>query len=139
MKRAGTGAQRISFRVRNALWAADKTEHEGPLARCAVGLRWSKLSADEHDLAGRSGFKDLLVCARRVGEWQFLANHGAQGSVFETGKNPGVDIRLFSRCNSLQREPANRGATPQLTGIDRDLAATAITMTRPLFAKSFVS
>ena len=95
MKRAGTGAQRISFRVRNALWAADKTEHEGPLARCAVGLRWSKLSADEHDLADRSGFKDLLVCARRVGERQFLANDGAQSAVFETGKNPGVDVRLF--------------------------------------------
>jgi hypothetical protein len=66
-----------------------------PLARCAVGLYWSSFSANEHDLASRSGFKDLLVCPRRVGEWQFFANHGAQGSVFETGKNPGVDVRLL--------------------------------------------
>jgi hypothetical protein len=49
-------------------------------------------SADEHDVVGRTGFKDLLVCARRVGEWQFLANDGAQGAVFEPGKNPGVDV-----------------------------------------------
>jgi hypothetical protein len=65
------------------------------------------------------------MCTRRIGEWQFLANHGTQGAVFETGKNPGVDVRLFSWCNSPQREPANRGAAPhQLTGIDGDLAAT---------------
>ncbi len=33
-------------------------------------------SADEHHLAGRSGLKDLLVRARRLGERQFLANYG---------------------------------------------------------------
>ena len=83
-------------------------------------------SADEHDLAGRSGLKDLLVRARRLGEWQFLANYGAQGAVFETCKDPGVDVRLFGRRNSPEREPANRSAAPhQLTGIDGDLAATA--------------
>ena len=34
-------------------------------------------SADEDDLAGGSGFKDLFVRARRLGEWQFLADDGA--------------------------------------------------------------
>ena len=33
-------------------------------------------SAGEHDLAGRSWLKNLLVRARRLGKWQYLANNG---------------------------------------------------------------
>jgi hypothetical protein len=33
-------------------------------------------SAGEHDLAGRSWLKNLLVRARRIGKWQYLANSG---------------------------------------------------------------
>ena len=40
-------------------------------------LRLRRLSADEHDLAAGSGFKDLLMRAGRLGEWQFLAHDGA--------------------------------------------------------------
>ena len=80
----------------------------------------------EHDLAGRSGLKDLLVRARCLGEWQFFANNGPQSAVFEACKEPGVDVRLFLRCNGPERERANRSAAPhQLTRIDGDLAATA--------------
>ena len=68
MKRAGTGPQRISFRVR--AWAADKTEHEGPSRDVLWGYVGRNFSADEHDLAGRFGFKDLLVCARPAKDWQ---------------------------------------------------------------------
>jgi hypothetical protein len=59
-------------------------------------------------------------------KWQFLANDGAQSAVFEAGKDPSMDISLLGRCDSPQREPANRSAgSHQLTGIDGDLAATA--------------
>ena len=56
----------------------------------ALGRLW-----DEHDLTSRSGLEDLLVRARCLGEWQFLANNGAQSAAFETCKEPGVDVRLF--------------------------------------------
>ena len=97
--------------------------------------------ADEHDLAGRSGLKDLLVCARGLGEWQYLANNGPQSAVFETGKEPGVDVHLFGRCNVPERECANRGTARAISS--RGLMVTSprppITMMRPLLAKSFVS
>ena len=64
----------------------------------SVALR----SADEHDLAGRAGFKDLLVRPRRLGKWQFLANDGAQRAVFESCKKSGMDVRLFDGCNRRQ-------------------------------------
>jgi hypothetical protein len=64
-------------------------------------------SADEHDLAGRSGLKNLSVRASCFGEWQYFANNGAQSAVFETCKEPGMDLRLFGRCNGPQRERAN--------------------------------
>ena len=69
-------------------------------------------SADEHDLAGRSGLEDFLVRARCVGEWQFLTNNGSQSAVFEACKEPGVDVRLFLRCNAPERErtKSKRGA-----------------------------
>jgi hypothetical protein len=38
-------------------------------------------SAGEHDLAGRSWLKNLLVRAHRIGERQFLANNGPQRTV----------------------------------------------------------
>ena len=56
-------------------------------------------STDERDLADRSGFEDLLVCARSFGEWQFLANDGAQSAVFEACKEPGV-FRVWYECQS---------------------------------------
>ena len=34
-------------------------------------------------------------CARRLGELQFLANCGPQSPVFEAGKEPRVNVRLF--------------------------------------------
>jgi hypothetical protein len=49
-------------------------------------------SEDEHDLAGRSGLKNLSVCASRFGEWQYLANNGAQSAVFEAHKAAGCWI-----------------------------------------------
>jgi hypothetical protein len=52
-------------------------------------------SANEHDLAGRSGLENLLVGAGRIGERQFLANDWAQRAVLKAGKNPSVDVRLF--------------------------------------------
>ena len=80
----------------------------------------------EHDLAGRSGLNDLLVRARGLGEWQYLANNGPQSAVFEACKEPGADVCLFGRCDGPERERANRSAARhQLTGIDGDLAATA--------------
>ena len=85
MNRAGIGAQRISLpRQKKRSSGRYDQASERRSQDVPWGLCWSNYSADEHDLAGRSGFKDLLVCARRVGEWQFLANHGAQGAVFET-------------------------------------------------------
>jgi hypothetical protein len=55
--------------------------------QCAPGVPLPELrryrSADEHDLAGRSGLEDFLVRARCVGEWQFLTNNGSQSAVFE--------------------------------------------------------
>jgi hypothetical protein len=43
-----------------------------------LGALWlRRLSADEHDLAAGSGFKDLLMRAGRLGEWQFLTHDGA--------------------------------------------------------------
>ena len=64
-------------------------------------------SAGEHDLAGRSWLENLLVRAHRIGEQQFLADNGPQGTVFEARKQPGVDVRLFGRCNGPERERAN--------------------------------
>ena len=64
-------------------------------------------SADEHDLAGRSGLKNLSVCARCFGQWQYLADNGAQSAVFEACKEPGVNVRLLGRCNAPQRKGAN--------------------------------
>ena len=64
--------------------------------------------------------------ARRVCQGQFLAHNWPQRPIFEARKEPGVDVRLFGRCNGPERERPNRSAAPhQLTGIDGDLAATA--------------
>src|SRR5262249_13755048 len=93
--------------------------------KCLAELRADR-SADEHDLARRSGLKNLPVCARRLDEWQFLANNAPQSPVFKACKEPGVDVRLFGCRNDPERERPNRSATPhQFTGIDGDLAATA--------------
>jgi hypothetical protein len=54
-----------------------------------------KASANQSDLAGRSGLENLLVGAGRTGERQFLANDWAQRAVLKAGKNPSVDVRLF--------------------------------------------
>jgi hypothetical protein len=64
-------------------------------------------SADEHDLAGRSGLKNLSVRASRFDEWQYFANNGAQSTVFKAGKEPGMDLHLFGCCNGPERERAN--------------------------------
>jgi hypothetical protein len=69
-------------------------------------------SAGEHDLAGSSGFENFLVGARRLSNWQILANDGTQSAVFETGENPSMDVCLFGRGNSPQGESPNRGAAP---------------------------
>jgi hypothetical protein len=61
----------------------------------------------EHNLAGRSRLKDLLVCARGLGEWQYLANNGPQSAVFEACKEPGVDVCFFGRGDGPERECAN--------------------------------
>jgi hypothetical protein len=37
----------------------------------------------ENNLAGRSGLKDLLVCSRGLGEWQYLADNGPQSAYLE--------------------------------------------------------
>jgi hypothetical protein len=77
---------------------------------------------------------------RRLGEWQYLANNGPQSAVFEACKEPGVDVRLFRRCNGPERERANRStARHQFTGVDADLAATDDHDDVALLAKSFVS
>ena len=61
------------------------------------------------------------LCERR-----FLADHGAQGTVFEACKNPSMDVRLFLRSDTLEHQRANRGAaTHQFTRIDGNFAATA--------------
>src|SRR5262245_13401027 len=39
-----------------------------------------QLSADKHNLAAGSGFKDLFMRAGRLGEWQFL-EPGASGKI----------------------------------------------------------
>src|SRR6201993_1421098 len=96
--------------------------------------------ADEHDLAGRPGLKDLLVRAPRLGEWQYLANNGPQSAVCETCKEPGVDVRLFDRCIS---QSVNARIEARRAISSRGLMVTSprlpITMTRPLLARSFVS
>src|SRR5262249_46241016 len=105
------------------------TPSENVLSRSGGALRSMVAAhrlADEHDLAGRAGLKDLLVRARRLGEWQYLANNWPQSAVCEACKDPGVDVRLFGCCNGPQRERANRStARHQFTGVDGDLAATA--------------
>src|SRR5215475_2878113 len=84
------------------------------------------LSNCEHNLAGRSGLKDLLVRARGLGEWQYFANNGPQRAVFEPCKKSSVDVCLFGRCDGPESEGVNRSAARhQLTGIDSNLAATA--------------
>ena len=94
----------------------------------------------EHNLAGRSGLKDLLVRTRGCSEWQYLANNEPQSAVFETCNEPGVDVCLFGRCDGPERECANR-ARRDISS--RGLIVTSprlpITMTRPLVANSFVS
>jgi hypothetical protein len=57
------------------------------------------LSADEHNLAAGSRFKDLFMRAGRLGEWQLLAHDGAQRAIFEPRNESGVDVRLFGGCN----------------------------------------
>jgi hypothetical protein len=69
-------------------------------AKAAGQILVADRSANEHDLAGRSGFKNLLVRAGCFGEWQFLADDRAQSAVFEAGKDPGVNVCLFGRRNS---------------------------------------
>src|SRR6516165_8527091 len=64
-------------------------------------------SANEHDLAPGSGFKDLFMRAGRLGEWQFFAHDGAQRAICEPRNEPGVDVRLFGRCNVPKGERAN--------------------------------
>jgi len=80
------------------------------------------------------------VCARRVGEWQFLANDGAQGAVFETGKNPGVDVRFSVGVIPHSVNPRIDARRPiSSRGLMVISPRLPITMMRPLFAKSFVS
>ena len=90
---------------RYATWPRAVAQAAKTLCRGHIVELLSRLA----DLTGRSRFKDLLVRARRLSERQFLAGDGTQGAVFKAGKEPGVDVRFFSRCNSPQREPANRG------------------------------
>ena len=77
---------------------------------------------------------------RHFGEWQFLADDGAQRAVFEACKEPGVDVRLFLRCNAPERNARIEARRPISS---RGLMVTSprlpITMMRPLLAKSFVS
>ena len=61
----------------------------------------------ENNLAGRSGLKDLLVCSRGLGEWQYLADNGPQSAVLEACKESGVDVCLFRRCDSPEGEGTN--------------------------------
>jgi hypothetical protein len=52
------------------------------------------------------------MSAGGLGEWQYLANNGPQTAFFEACKEPGVDLRLFGRCDGPERErESKRGAT----------------------------
>src|SRR5215471_1563793 len=96
------------------------------------------LSADEHNLAAGSRFKDLFMRAGRLGEWQFLAHDGAQRAIFEPRNESGVDVRLFGGCNVPKRERANRGAAHhKFTRIDGDLAPIANNDHAPIFGQKF--
>ena len=108
-----------SFRAPSTIWKPPMTPSSAPLYA-------AHQSAGQHDLAGRSWLKNLLVRAYRIGEQQFLADNRPQGTVFEAREQPGVDLRLFGRGNGPEGKRANRSAAPhQLTGIDGDLATTA--------------
>src|SRR5262249_51853421 len=108
----------------------------GCVALCFGGMSWIfwrrrvvthfHRSAGEHDLASRSGLEDLLVRARYLDQWQFAANNGTQSPIFQASKQARMDVRLFFRCNTPERECTNRRAAPhQLTRIDGNLTATA--------------
>src|SRR3974390_1845715 len=91
---------------------ADIALHRSECPLCAKSRhsavrRNTSLSADEHDLAGRPWLKNLLVCARGLGERQFLANNGPQTAIFEACKEPGVDVRLFGRRNDPECKRPN--------------------------------
>ena len=53
----------------------------------------------EHNLASRSRLNELFMCARGLGEWQYLANNGPQSAVHKACKESGVDVCLFGRCD----------------------------------------
>ena len=91
------------------------------------------------DLAGRSGFKDLFVRARRLDQWQFLANNGPQSAVFEACKEPGVDVHLFGRAVMAQSVNARIEARRAISSPGLMVTSPRLPMTRPLLAKSLVS
>src|SRR5262249_29261200 len=75
-----------------------------PQLMCHNSVSWlRRLSADEHNLAAGSRFKDLFMRAGRLGEWQFLAHDGAQRAIFEPRNESGVDVRLFVGTSSSFR------------------------------------
>jgi hypothetical protein len=79
------------------------------------------------------------VCARRLGEWQFLANDGAQGAVFKARKEPGVDI---ASSTGVMPQSVNARIEARLPISSRGLMVTSprlpMTMTRGLSRRRWV-
>jgi hypothetical protein len=101
-RRSGSKADkdsRLRFRRRHAIASGQQTVHEAVTSESWPGGLPDR-SAHKHDFAGGSWLKNFLVCARGLGEWQFLSNDRTQRTVFEACKNTRVDVCLFFQCNS---------------------------------------